>query len=282
VGHVTKDGQIAGPRVLEHMVDAVFYFEGERGHQFRILRSVKNRFGPTDEIGVFEMGEEGLVPARDPSALFLAGSEAEASGRAVFAAMEGSRPVLAEVQALAGTESAGSPRRSIVGWDSARLAMLQVVVAAAAGAGERAAYGGTRRVDGAAALLGIEEAADLAVQLVLLAPHGVLAAMLLLGKRPLGIIEGEIVMAGQPLDIPLIQGDERVGTAVTGTFPAVILGGAQARRFLRCFCHPLVDSVVAGRWMAEQPLTHAMLRGERARGMMGLGPVRGAMSHFFP
>jgi DNA repair protein RadA/Sms len=133
IGHVTKDGQIAGPRVLEHMVDAVFYFEGERGHQFRILRSVKNRFGPTDEIGVFEMGEQGLTAARDPSALFLAGSETEASGRAVFAAMEGSRPVLAEVQALAGPEAAGSPRRSIVGWDSSRLAMLLAVFDARCG-----------------------------------------------------------------------------------------------------------------------------------------------------
>ena len=115
------------------MVDAVFYFEGERGHQFRILRSVKNRFGPTDEIGVFEMGEMGLSAARDPSALFLAGSEAEASGRAVFAAMEGSRPVLAEVQALAGPESAGSPRRSIVGWEGSRLAMLLAVFDARCG-----------------------------------------------------------------------------------------------------------------------------------------------------
>ena len=133
VGHVTKDGQIAGPRVLEHMVDAVFYFEGERGHQFRILRSVKNRFGPTDEIGVFEMGEQGLAPSRDPSSLFLAGVEAETSGRAVFAAMEGSRPVLSEVQALAGNESAGSPRRSIVGWDGSRLAMLLAVFDARCG-----------------------------------------------------------------------------------------------------------------------------------------------------
>jgi DNA repair protein RadA/Sms len=133
VGHVTKEGMIAGPRVLEHMVDAVFYFEGERGHQFRILRSVKNRFGPTDEIGVFEMGEQGLTAARDPSALFLAGKDEEASGRAVFAAMEGSRPVLAEVQALAGPEAAGSPRRSIVGWDSSRLAMLLAVFDARCG-----------------------------------------------------------------------------------------------------------------------------------------------------
>lgn len=133
VGHVTKDGQIAGPRVLEHMVDAVFYFEGERGHQFRVLRSVKNRFGPTDEIGVFEMGELGLSGARDPSMLFLAGSDVAASGRAVFAAMEGSRPVLAEVQALVGAEAAGSPRRSVVGWDAARLAMLLAVFEARCG-----------------------------------------------------------------------------------------------------------------------------------------------------
>ncbi len=127
VGHVTKDGQIAGPRVLEHMVDAVFYFEGERGHQFRILRGVKNRFGPTDEIGVFEMGEGGLNAMTDPSSLFLGFGDDDASGRAVFAAMEGSRPVLAEVQALVGPEAAGSPRRSIVGWESSRLAMLLAV-----------------------------------------------------------------------------------------------------------------------------------------------------------
>lgn len=127
VGHVTKDGQIAGPRVMEHMVDAVFYFEGERGHHFRILRAVKNRFGPTDEIGVFEMSEKGLAGAHDPSALFLGGGDDDVAGRSVFAAMEGSRPVLAEVQALAGPSSLGSPRRSVVGWDSARLAMLLAV-----------------------------------------------------------------------------------------------------------------------------------------------------------
>ncbi|MEM6626251.1 MAG: DNA repair protein RadA, partial [Pseudomonadota bacterium] len=127
VGHVTKDGQIAGPRVMEHMVDAVFYFEGERGHHFRILRSVKNRFGPTDEIGVFEMTETGLHGAHDPSALFLGGAEDDVAGRAVFAAMEGSRPVLTEVQGLAGPAALGSPRRSVVGWDNSRLAMLLAV-----------------------------------------------------------------------------------------------------------------------------------------------------------
>ena len=128
VGHVTKEGQIAGPRVVEHMVDTVFYFEGERGHQFRILRAVKNRFGPTDEIGIFEMSQYGLAPAREPSALFLSSDNDDGGGAAVFAAMEGSRPVLAEVQALASPSSYGTPRRSVVGWDSNRLAMLLAVL----------------------------------------------------------------------------------------------------------------------------------------------------------
>ena len=128
VGHVTKEGQIAGPRVVEHMVDTVFYFEGERGHQFRILRAVKNRFGPTDEIGIFEMSQYGLAPAPEPSALFLSADGDHAGGAAVFAAMEGSRPVLAEIQALASVSAYGTPRRSVVGWDSSRLAMLLAVL----------------------------------------------------------------------------------------------------------------------------------------------------------
>ena len=128
VGHVTKEGQIAGPRVVEHMVDTVFYFEGERGHHFRILRAVKNRFGPTDEIGIFEMHQYGLAPAPEPSALFLSAEADENGGTAVFAAMEGSRPVLAEVQALVAPSAYGTPRRSIVGWDSNRLAMLLAVL----------------------------------------------------------------------------------------------------------------------------------------------------------
>lgn len=133
VGHVTKEGQIAGPRVVEHMVDTVFYFEGERGHQFRILRAVKNRFGPTDEIGIFEMHQYGLAPASEPSALFLASEDSETGGAAVFAAMEGSRPVLAEVQALVAPSAYGTPRRSIVGWDNNRLAMLLAVLEARCG-----------------------------------------------------------------------------------------------------------------------------------------------------
>ncbi len=135
IGHVTKDGQIAGPRVVEHMVDAVLYFEGERGHQFRILRAVKNRFGPTDEIGVFEMQEQGLTEVSNPSALFLGPKEARASGAAVFAGVEGTRPLLVEIQALVAQASYGAPRRAVVGWDSARLAMVLAVLDARAGIG---------------------------------------------------------------------------------------------------------------------------------------------------
>ena len=133
VGHVTKDGQIAGPRVLEHMVDTVLYFEGERGHQFRILRAVKNRFGPTDEIGVFEMGEDGLIEVSNPSELFLADRRGDITGTAVFAGIEGTRPVLVEVQALVAPSVLGTPRRAVVGWDSGRLAMVLAVLEARCG-----------------------------------------------------------------------------------------------------------------------------------------------------
>ena len=133
VGHVTKEGALAGPRVLEHMVDAVLYFEGDRGHQFRILRAVKNRFGATDEIGVFEMTEQGLAEVPNPSALFLAERRGNIAGSAVFAGLEGTRPVLVEVQALLAPNSGGSPRRSVVGWDSGRLSMLLAVLETRAG-----------------------------------------------------------------------------------------------------------------------------------------------------
>ncbi len=133
VGHVTKEGTIAGPRVLEHMVDTVLYFEGERGHQFRILRAVKNRFGATDEIGVFEMTDRGLAEVANPSALFLAERRSDISGSAVFAGMEGTRPVLVEIQALVAPCAYGTPRRAVVGWDSARLAMVMAVLDARCG-----------------------------------------------------------------------------------------------------------------------------------------------------
>jgi DNA repair protein RadA/Sms len=131
VGHVTKDGQIAGPRVLEHMVDTVLYFEGERGHPFRILRAVKNRFGGTDEIGVFEMGDKGLQEVANPSALFLSTRDQAVPGAVVFAGMEGVRPMLLEIQALVARVASGaSPRRAVVGWDSGRLAMVLAVLEA--------------------------------------------------------------------------------------------------------------------------------------------------------
>ena len=133
VGHVTKDGQIAGPRVVEHMVDAVLYFEGDRGHHYRILRTVKNRFGATDEIGVFEMSDKGLREVANPSELFLGERNANAPGAAVFAGMEGTRPVLVEVQALVAPTALGTPRRAVVGWDSSRLAMILAVLEAHCG-----------------------------------------------------------------------------------------------------------------------------------------------------
>ncbi|GAA3078051.1 DNA repair protein RadA [Rhizobium viscosum] len=133
VGHVTKDGQIAGPRVVEHMVDAVLYFEGDRGHHYRILRTVKNRFGPTDEIGVFEMSDKGLREVANPSELFLGERNEKSPGAAVFAGMEGTRPVLVEVQALVAPTSLGTPRRAVVGWDSARLSMILAVLEAHCG-----------------------------------------------------------------------------------------------------------------------------------------------------
>jgi DNA repair protein RadA/Sms len=171
VGHVTKEGVIAGPRVLEHMVDTVLYFEGERGHHFRILRAVKNRFGATDEIGVFEMSDRGLVEVANPSALFLAdradaetgepdGPPGAITGSAVFAGIEGTRPVLVEVQALVAPALLGTPRRAVVGWDSTRLAMILAVLDARCGlsVGANDIY-----LNIAGGLRIVEPAADLAV-----------------------------------------------------------------------------------------------------------------------
>src|SRR5205823_7508519 len=172
VGHVTKEGVIAGPRVLEHMVDTVLYFEGERGHQFRILRAVKNRFGATDEIGVFEMSDRGLAEVPNPSALFLAGRAmpdtdsaagelvGQLSGSAVFAGIEGTRPVLVEVQALIAPALLGTPRRAVVGWDGTRLAMIIAVLDARCGlsVGANDIY-----LNVAGGLRIVEPAADLAV-----------------------------------------------------------------------------------------------------------------------
>ena len=133
VGHITKEGQIAGPKLVEHMVDTVLYFEGEKSFNYRILRTIKNRFGPTDEIGVFEMSNCGLLEIKNPSEIFLSERKTEMPGSVVFATIEGTRPLLVEIQALVVKSSFSSSRRSIVGWDNARLSMLLAVLEARCG-----------------------------------------------------------------------------------------------------------------------------------------------------
>ena len=196
VGHVTKDGQIAGPRIVEHMVDTVLYFEGERGHNYRLLRAVKNRFGPAGEIGVFEMTGAGLSPVANPSALFLADREANAAGSAVFAGMEGSRPLLCEIQALIAPSPYGTPRRAVIGWDSARLSMILAVLEARAGVefGPSDIY-----LNVAGGLRITEPAADLAVAAALLSAHF---------DRPLpreAVFFGEISLSGSLRAVPFAE-----------------------------------------------------------------------------
>lgn len=187
VGHVTKEGQIAGPRVVEHLVDAVIYFEGDRGMPYRILRAVKNRFGPTDEIGVFEMLEGGLRETPNPSACFLGAGGARAAGAAVFAGVEGTRPLLVEIQALAAPAHYGSARRAVVGWDGARLAMILAVLETRCGL----AFGGRDVYLSVSGGLRISEpAADLAVAAALISA---------LTQAPLpeeSIVFGEVALSG--------------------------------------------------------------------------------------
>ncbi len=188
VGHVTKDGAIAGPRVLEHMVDAVLYFEGERGHQFRILRGVKNRFGATDEIGVFEMTDHGLAEVTNPSALFLAERRGHIAGSAVFAGIEGTRPVLLEVQALLAPNAGGTPRRAVLGWDAGRLAMLLAVLESRCGL---RLSGNDVHLNIAGGLRINEPAADLAVAAALV------SAASETPTRPDTVYFGEVGLSGE-------------------------------------------------------------------------------------
>ena len=202
VGHVTKDGQIAGPRVVEHMVDTVLYFEGERGHQYRILRAVKNRFGPADEIGVFEMTGKGLSEVSNPSALFLSERDKPSPGSVVFAGIEGTRPLLVELQALVAPSPLGTPRRSVVGWDSARLAMVLAVLEARAGI----SFAGLDVYLNVAGGLKISEpAADLAVAAALVSARENTAL------PPETIIFGEISLSGAIR--PAIQTENRLREA---------------------------------------------------------------------
>jgi DNA repair protein RadA/Sms len=219
IGHVTKDGQIAGPRLLEHAVDAVLYFEGERGHQFRILRAVKNRFGAANEIGVFEMGEAGLAEVRNPSALFLAEREAGVSGAAVFAGMEGSRPLLVEIQALVGPTALGSPRRTVVGWDASRLAMLLAVLDARCGL----AIGGRDVYLNVAGGLRISEpAADLAVAAALV------SSLVETAVAPATVIFGEVGLAGEVRAVSQIDGRLKEATKL-GFDCAIVPAGVGSR-----------------------------------------------------
>ncbi len=219
VGHVTKDGQIAGPRVVEHMVDAVLAFEGERGYPFRILRGAKNRFGATDEIGVFEMGDAGLREVKNPSSLFLGEGGARAAGAAVFAGIEGSRPVLVEFQALVAPSVYGTPRRTVVGWDAGRLAMVMAVLEARCGLGfaARDVY-----LNVAGGLRISEPAADLAAA-------AALASSALDRALPQGcVVFGEISLSGDVRAVS--RSDARVKEAAKLGFthalaPAGVEGG---------------------------------------------------------
>jgi DNA repair protein RadA/Sms len=193
IGHVTKDGQIAGPKAVEHLVDAVLYFEGERGHHFRILRAVKNRFGATDEIGVFEMTGTGLAEVSNPSALFLGDRSGLAPGAAVFAGMEGTRPLLSEIQALTAPSGYGTPRRAVVGWDTGRLSMILAVLDARAGLG---LSGQDVYLNVAGGLKITEPAADLAAAAALISAFT---------GRPLpkdSVVFGEIALSGDVRPAP--------------------------------------------------------------------------------
>ncbi|MBW8785890.1 MAG: DNA repair protein RadA, partial [Novosphingobium sp.] len=241
VGHVTKDGSIAGPRVLEHMVDVVMSFEGERSHQYRILRSLKNRFGPVDEIGVFAMEGQGLTEVANPSSLFLSGREQPVAGNAVFPAIEGTRPVLVEIQALIVRLASGAtPRRAVVGWDSGRMAMLLAVLEARCGLNFSSAEvylnvaGGYRLTD---------PAADLAVAAALVSA---------LADKPLaahGVWFGEVSLAGEIR--PVAHGGLRLKEAAklgfgTACGPADGTAAASGTRYNAVPLLPnLVDRIMA-------------------------------------
>ncbi len=219
VGHVTKDGSLAGPRVLEHMVDTVLAFEGERSHQYRILRAVKNRFGGTDEIGVFAMEAAGLAEVGNPSSLFLTSRDESVTGTVVFPALEGTRPVLVEIQALVVRLASGAtPRRAVVGWDSGRLAMILAVLEARCGLSFSTSEvylniaGGYRVAD---------PAADLAVAAALVSA---------LSERPVAadaVAFGEIALSGEVR--PVAHGALRLKEAGKLGFTRALVPAAQGK-----------------------------------------------------
>jgi DNA repair protein RadA/Sms len=188
VGHVTKDGSIAGPRVLEHLVDVVLHFEGDRHSALRMVRGVKNRFGPADEVGCFELVDDGIIGVADPSGLFLNRREVGVPGTAITVAVEGKRPLVGEVQALVSTSSLGTPRRAVSGLDSSRVAMVLAVL-------ERRGRIRLGDRDVFAATVGgmriVEPAADLAVALA------VASASQEFVLPPNLVVLGEVGLAGE-------------------------------------------------------------------------------------
>ena len=219
VGHVTKEGQIAGPRVLEHMVDTVLYFEGERGHQFRILRAVKNRFGPTDEIGVFEMTDAGLAEVANPSSLFLTERASTISGTAVYAGIEGTRPVLVEIQALVSPSALATPRRAVVGWDSARLAMIVAVLEARCGL---SLFGNDIYLNVAGGLRISEPGADLAVA------GALVSSQLGTAVPEASVFFGEVGLSGDVR--PVSQTDNRLSEAAKLGFSRAVMPSGKGRK----------------------------------------------------
>ncbi|HET9484366.1 MAG TPA: DNA repair protein RadA, partial [Xanthomonadales bacterium] len=217
VGHVTKEGGIAGPRVLEHMVDAVLYFEGEIGSRFRILRAFKNRFGAVNELGVFAMGEKGLKEVSNPSAIFLSGQERATPGSAIMVTREGTRPLLVEVQALVDRSPLANPRRVAVGLEQNRLAMLLAVLHRH---GDAAVFDQDVFVNVVGGIRVQETAADLPILLAVLSSFRDRAM-----SRKL-VAFGEVGLAGEIRPVP--NGEERVREAATHGFERVILPKANA------------------------------------------------------
>lgn len=212
VGHVTKDGQLAGPRVLEHMVDTVLYFEGEAGSRLRMIRSVKNRFGAINELGVFAMEERGLIAVNNPSAIFLSRHEEPVSGSVIMATMEGTRPLLVEIQALVEDSQLGNPRRLAVGVDSARLNLLLAVLHRHGGIAmsDQDVY-----VNAVGGVRVSETAADLPT---------ILACLSSLRDRPAPqdlIAFGEVGLAGEVRPVP--NGQDRLRTAAKQGFKRAIV-----------------------------------------------------------
>ena len=217
VGHVTKEGGIAGPRVLEHMVDAVLYFEGEAGSRFRILRAFKNRFGAVNELGVFAMSDKGLREVPNPSAIFLSAHAGPTSGSAVMVTREGTRPLLVEVQALVDQSSLGNPRRVALGLEQNRLAMLLAVLHRHGGA---AVYDQDVFVNVVGGIRVQETAADLPV---------LLAVQSSFRDRPLPektVVFGEVGLSGEIRPVP--NGEERLKEAATHGFLRAIVPKANA------------------------------------------------------